>query len=76
MSKRTWNVVLCIAAVVAGGSLYLLYRADTHLAQWMAWLPNLAYVRGLVAGYRCDFLQYYFPDFLWGFSLCCGLSAV
>lgn len=74
-SGRKRNILLCISSLVLGWLIYILFRENSQIGV----LFGSAYVQGLrkaVAWLSCDFLQFYFPDFLWGFSLCSGLLAI
>ena len=58
---------------MVGGCLYLLFREHTHLHRLIGIsLPSLA-----DAPFFGDaFLRFYLPDFLWSYSLYCGLCGI
>ncbi|MBE6825017.1 MAG: hypothetical protein E7513_06695 [Ruminococcaceae bacterium] len=76
MSKRFSNMLLCCIALLVGCTLYILLRPTTHIGELFDKFTLITNLRNALALYPCDFLKYYLPDFLWGFSLCCGLIAI
>lgn len=76
MSKQKMNVLLGIVALVLGGFIYVAFQENSYVARFCAQLENISYLQKNLNVYSNDFLLYYFPDFLWGFSLCCGLQII
>lgn len=74
MKKRWYYITHSAAALIFGMFLYLLFRDGTYLHTFLR-IPTdnpLAYI-----SFTGDqFIRYYFPDFLWGYSLCCGMFAI
>ncbi len=76
MSSRMKNIVCCICALFAGAALYILLRPDTYIATALARFDFLVQLQDKLKYIDCDFLRFYFPDFLWAFSLSCSLQAI
>ena len=76
MSTRGLNMLLGIAALTLGGLLYILLRQESYIAVALEDCLFVTELQLLFSVCNCDFLKYYFPDFLWGFSLYCGLFAI
>ena len=76
MSKRGLNILLGAASLTLGGLLYILFRENSYIASFVNGFTLVSKIRQIFRFCACDFLKYYFPDFLWGFSLCCGLMAI
>ncbi len=77
MKKRNIYIVLCILSLCIGGGLYVLFRPNTYVAEFVRGLLTfLSPVFSRLEAVNNDFLKYYFPDFLWAFSLNCGLNAI
>jgi len=72
MSRRSCNILLACGAMVLGCFLYVCFRSTTYVALLF---QRISAIRQLQA-FSCDFCAYYFPDFLWAFSLCCLLNAI
>lgn len=69
MQKRFRWSIISIAALLIGAIDYMLYRQDTHIGA-LSIFPAMPFHWGY------DFFAYYFPDFLWAFSLIFGLFAI
>lgn len=76
MSDRIRNGLLCLLALATGGILYGLFRENTIVALQLEKFLPLAFYRELLPKKSFPFLQFYLPDLLWSFSLCCGLLAI
>lgn len=75
MSKRMMNLFLGLLSLFIGFASYLLFRENTFISGVFAGLNALEHIRTYFEIFSCDFLKYYFPDFLWAFSLSCLLEA-
>ncbi len=77
MKKRNVYILLCIASLCIGGGLYVIFRPNTYITDFVRNLlpvnENLFYK---LEGIDCDFIKYYLPDFIWALSLNCGLNAI
>lgn len=76
MSRRGCNILLAYISLLVGGTLYACFRSTTYIAIALRSIPGIATLSQKAAVISCDFLSYYFPDFLWAFSLCCALNAI
>lgn len=76
MTYKTINIVLCFTAIFIGGFLYLIFRPNTYITQIIFDLININGENIRTSAVSCAFSKYYLPDFLWAFSLCCGLVSV
>lgn len=76
MSKRMMNLFLGLLSLCIGFILYLLFRENTLISRLFAQMTALSHIRSYFEMFSCDFLKYYFPDFLWAFSLSCLLEAL
>ncbi len=76
MSKRFTNILLSCGALVLGGILYILLRPSTYIGKLFDDIVFIEMFRNTLSVYPCTFLKYYLPDFLWVFSLSCGLIAI
>lgn len=76
MSRKKQNALLCIAALILGCLLYILFRPSTYIGGTLDGLTYVHIVRQICSHYASNFSKYYFPDFLWAFSLGCGLIAI
>ncbi len=76
MSKRLLNAILCCTALIIGGLLYIIFRETTYVATLFKSIEVLSSIRKKILVLENAFLMYYLPDFLWGFSLSCGLTAI
>lgn len=77
MRKRSFYVLLCILSLGFGGLIYVFFRPNTIVSGTaVSIFPFLEGLRKAYQDVNCDFIKYYFPDFLWAFSLFCGLNAI
>lgn len=76
MSNRLFYALMCIISLLVGGLLYLVLRENTYISLLFKDSVILETIRNSVKEVKNDFLSFYFPDFLWSFSLCFGLMAV
>ena len=76
MSNRLFYAVLSVASLLLGGILYLLFRENTYISALLKDFTVLEEIRDNLRFIENDFLKYYFPDFLWSFSLAFGLLTI
>ena len=76
MSKRIANILLSVISLTLGGLLYIVFRENSHFSGWFNGFILVEEIRTHFAVFSSAFLKYYFPDFLWGFSLACGFVAI
>ena len=73
MRKRIFWLSHCIVSLAFGAVLYLVFRESTYLhtilrcsvTEW----ANVTFIGS-------DIVRYFLPDFLWAYSLCCGLYGI
>lgn len=77
-NKRKTVFFCCIAIIslLMGLLIYLVYRENTYIAKYVSNLINLNLLDAIFLPFENNFLKYYFVDFLWAFSFCCGLYAI
>jgi len=68
--------MLEINALVIGGFIYLLFRKNTYIAECISHLISVMFLRELFSFLDINFIKYYFVDYLWAFSLNCGLHTI
>lgn len=76
MSKQFLNLVLCCLSILLGGIIYVALRTNTHVSIFIYSLFDIRPVIITSPLFNNHFLKYYFPDFLWAFSLNCGLLSI
>ena len=75
MSFRKKNVLLSLAALAFGCLLYVIFRPHTYIGVAFGRWEWVNTIRQKCSIYASDLCKFYLPDFLWGFSLGCGLIA-
>ena len=73
MKTRWLYIIHSVIALMIGGCIYLLFREHTYLHRIIGISPPLL---ADAQFFGDDFLRYYFPDFLWSYSLYCGLCGI
>lgn len=76
MSKRKKNIRFSLTALVVGCFLYVFFRENTYVGNMFDSIENIEKMRQMFSSQICDLCKFYLPDFLWGFSLSCGLIAI
>ncbi len=76
MSKRGVNILLGTVALMLGFSTYVIFRDSTYVGRMFSGLHFVERIRTSLVSVPINFLEFYFPDFLWGFSLGCGLLVI
>ena len=64
---------LALASILVGLMLYLLFRENTYVSNFVENYVDLEYPRHCARALECNFLKFYFPDFLWAMSLDCWI---
>ncbi len=72
MRNRFIMSLLCVFTLGTGGSLYLFLRPDTYISKLIVGMLDL----NVSASSQWVSVAFYLPDFLWCFSLGCGLFAI
>lgn len=76
MSKRKKNILFSLTALVIGCFIYVFLRESTYVGSIFDSVENIETVRQIFSTQTCNLYKFYLPDFLWGFSLSCGLIAI
>lgn len=77
MNKRTIYISLCIFSLCLGGIIYITLKPSSYISIFIQEIIPLS--TNLIYEYETtslNFIKYYFPDFLWSFSLYCALSII
>ena len=75
MRYRYKNTLFALASLLVGFLIYALFKPTSIIATALA-KAGILQNEALCIQISCPFLNYYFADFLWGFSLCCGLHTI
>lgn len=76
MSRRWVNILLGAVSLLWGCLLYVCFRETTYIAMFFGKVAAVADLQHAMQSYSNNFILYYFPDFLWGFSLGSFLQAI
>lgn len=76
MFRRKIYILLGVVSLSLGVLIYILFRENSYIGIAFSRLSIIQAIRRMLEGFSCDFLEFYFPDFLWGFSLSCGFLAI
>lgn len=76
MNRRTFNLILMSLSLFCGGAIYLIFRPETYISSLFANSPLIKDLRVHFAFVDCKFVQFYFVDYLWEVSFCCGFVAI
>ncbi len=76
MSRRKMYILLSYVSLILGFFIYVLFRKNSYIGILFGKFQLVHIVRELTSKLSCDFLKFYLTDYLWGFSLCCGLLAI
>ena len=76
MCNKKINITISIISLFLGGLIYVLYRENTYISNFIEEFINLLYIRSAFKSFECNFIKYYLPDYLWALSLISGLNAL
>lgn len=76
MSRRKMYILLSAVSLMLGVTIYILFRENSYIGIVFGRFSLILVAREMLEWLSCDFLKFYLPDYLWGFSLCCGLHAI
>ena len=76
MTKRRMYLFLCASSLFLGALLYIIFRENSYIGIAANHFAVISASRKIFAFLSCNFVKFYLPDFLWCFSLCCGLFAI
>lgn len=72
--------IKCLAistlSLLAGLVIYIFLRDDTYIHDFLSVVLNLTVESKCINSVLCDFLKYYFVDYLWGAALAFSLCSV
>lgn len=68
-SKKSLFFVLGILSLLIGGFIYLIFRENAYITRLVSAYIPLSVIREDLAFLKNDFVSFYLPDYLWGFSL-------
>ena len=66
----------CVLSILFGAFIYAVFREDTYIYKTIESYIDLSRVKDHCAILDNDFTKYYLPDYLWAFSLCCGVFII
>ncbi len=73
MTKRIFWLCAGAVSLTAGAFLYGIFRQDTYIGKLLA---GFGFPGAAAQGPLPGFFSWYFPDFLWMFSLTCTVFAI
>ena len=76
MSNKKANIILSIFTLFLGGAIYILYRENSYISNFVEILIDLNPIRNTFKPLECDFIKYYLIDYLWALSLISGLNTL
>ena len=72
--KENWVFLFFgVTSLILGTLIYILYRPNTFLSDCFRSFPL---PRKAFSFFDAVWVKYYFVDYLWAFSLCCGLHTI
>ena len=66
----------CILSICTGTLIYALFRENTYISNIIMCFVDLTFLKSIFICLENSFTKYYLPDFLWAFSLSCGLCVI
>lgn len=63
-------------SLFAGLLIYLFYRPDSYISILLQRYVSFGFNLGLFDIFNNKFIKFYFVDYLWAFSLSCGLHSI
>lgn len=76
LSRTKKNCLFCLISLIIGCLLYILFRPNTYIGRIFTGFGCVDTVRQICSHYASDLFKFYLPDFLWAFSLGCGLISI
>ncbi len=76
MNNKKINIIISILSLSLGGLIYVFYRENTYISNFVETLVNLSILRNTFSPFECNFIKYYFIDYLWALSLTTALSTL
>ncbi len=78
-NKSSEKVILCflgISSLLIGLFIYVIFRENTYVAQYVAKIVDLSGLRKALKPIEGNFIKFYFPDYLWGVAFASGLHTL
>ena len=76
VTKRTMYISLSVVSLVLGCCVYIFLREHSDIGILFSAFPFVHAIQKSLNNDSLCFFRYYFSDFLWAFSLNCGLLAI
>ena len=76
MNRKIYNIALSVSSLSIGGAYYLLFKNNTILEGIVCRLVDFMPIKHHLPRITSTYFNNHFCDFLWAFSLFCGLSAI
>lgn len=76
MNSKKANIIISVFSLFLGGAIYVLYRDNTYISNFIENFINLSILRNAFKPFECSFLKYYFTDYLWALSLISVLNTL
>lgn len=76
MNRKMYNIALCVSSLAIGGAYYLLFKNNTIFESIVCKFVDFMSIKNRLPRITSRFLNNHFCDFLWVFSLYCGLCAI
>lgn len=76
MSKRRLNTYVSLLALFFGLVLYVVFRPKTYVARLFDEIAFVMELRVLAMPFSFELFRFYLPDYLWGLSFGCALTAL
>lgn len=76
MSNKIVNIILSIVTLFLGGTIYILYRENSYISNFIENFIDLTILRNTFKLLECKFIKYYLIDYLWALSLVSGLNTL
>lgn len=75
MNRRLFYGALSILSLVLGGIIYIFGRPSSYIAEFFT---SFFTTKPITHPFfqNCDFIKYYFTDYLWAFSMFCALNTI
>ena len=76
MSRRMYYITLCVSSIAIGGAYYLLFKNNTIFESIVCRFVDFMPIKKRLPRITSSLLNNHLCDFLWAFSLYCGLCAI
>lgn len=76
MNRKMYSIALGISSLAIGGAYYLLFKNNTILESIVCKFVDYIPIKNQLPRITSSFMNNHFCDFLWVFSLGCGLCSI